>query len=470
MRKGLVSFAIMVLAVLVATVTVRAGNVDTYGIGAKATALGGAFSAYADDPFAAYYNPAGLTQIEKPTLSMGANVVKPVIRVYDYRVTGMDYVPDGVVGPANMYDQSRLLVVPHLGFAMPIGEGFSAGVAAYVPYGLDIQWKKDVAATGLGSGFCCNPGSYNSYRSYYLREVVSPTLAYKFHDKFSVGAGLSFGKSKSGVERLAFSPLSSLHNKRVITELDDDFNWSFNVGLMYKPVDFLVFGLTYRGRTDTKFEGTTKMKGVGGEITVMTEGGPLTVPLSNTKVRAKTEIDHPEQIQAGIRYIPSEKISIEADVTWTHWSVIDGYTVKFNRPFLNVPALGPMNPAKTSEYFKRDWDDTIQFRLGAEWKVNTMIALRGSYLYDPTPIPDRTMDIQWPDADKHTFALGTGLNFGRISVDATIQYTWIPEKRKIKGESANLNDTYEKGGGDPRVALEADGHLWGGAMTLNYTF
>ncbi|WP_456484976.1 hypothetical protein [Desulfurobacterium sp.] len=32
------------------------GNVDTFGIGSAETALGGAYSATADDPYAVYYN------------------------------------------------------------------------------------------------------------------------------------------------------------------------------------------------------------------------------------------------------------------------------------------------------------------------------------------------------------------------------------------------------------------------------
>jgi len=425
------------------TVAAWAGNVDTYGIGAKATALGGAFSAYADDPFAIYYNPAGLTQIRQPMLSVGANAIKPVLRVHDYQVTNM---AASNAGPADMYDQSRLLVVPHLGFTMPVGKGFSAGIAAYVPFGLDIQWKHDVPVPA--GGYCGNPGAYNSYRSWYMREVVTPTVAYQFNDYLSVGAGISLGKTKSGVERLMFAPsIAALRNKRVLTDLDDDFNWSFNVGLMFRPLKSLSMGLTYRGKTDTDLEGTTEVKGT---------------PIPNSKVHAKTEIDSPDQIQAGIRYMPSDQVSVEADLVWTHWSTVKSYTVKFDRPLLGtVPA----------EYFPRDWDNTYQLRLGAEWKVNTMFTLRGSYFYDPTPIPDDTVDLQWPDANKHTFALGTGLNFGNLGIDATVQYTWIPTRQlQVNGESENLNSAYHYGGGSPRVSLEADGHLWGGALTMSYKF
>lgn len=54
------------------TAAAYAGSVETFGIGAKETAQGKAVAAQADTPFAVYYNPAGLTQIEGPTLSAGA--------------------------------------------------------------------------------------------------------------------------------------------------------------------------------------------------------------------------------------------------------------------------------------------------------------------------------------------------------------------------------------------------------------
>ncbi len=43
----------------------QGGNV---GVGARAMGMGGAFAAVADDPSAAYWNPAGLTQLDVPTL------------------------------------------------------------------------------------------------------------------------------------------------------------------------------------------------------------------------------------------------------------------------------------------------------------------------------------------------------------------------------------------------------------------
>jgi len=404
-----------------------AGNVDTFGIGAKATALGGAFSAYADDAFAAYYNPAGLSQIDRIKLSGGVQMLDPNLNIYDYQVAGGP-------GAAEISDTSDNLFVPHLGAAWPISDTLSAGVAVYVPYGLDIMWEDDPGV---------NPAAYDCRRSYYFREVITPAISYRFNNRVSAGLGVSLGRSETGIERYSYKyNLATLGTQelKTETEMKDDFNYSFNLGLMVKPVDNVSLGLTYRSRTETDFEG---------EMKAITSTG------TTTTHQAKTSIDHPEQIQAGIRYQPHEKLSLEFDYVWTNWSIIDRYDVDLAPALLGV----------SRESFERHWDDTNQIRFGVEWTVNDLLTLRGGYFYDPSPIGDHTFDIQWPDADKKTYSLGCGLNFGKFSIDAVVQYAVVESERYIGGESERLNDDYN----GSSVSMHADGDIWGMGLTFNYS-
>ncbi|BAI80929.1 long-chain fatty acid transport protein [Deferribacter desulfuricans SSM1] len=409
-----------------------AGNVDTFGIGSKATALGGAFSAYADDPFAVYYNPAGLTQIKRVTLSAGAHIIDPTLKAYDWDAKG----GDGNTLPVKDFeDESDTLIAPHIGAAVPLTDKLVFGVALYAPWGLHVKWDDDPAK---------NPGAYNSFESYYVRVVVSPTIAYKFSDKFSLGFGVSLGRSDSGTQRRVYAPsIPYLHNRTLKSKFEDDSNYSYNIGIMYKPVNSLTFGLTYRSKTDTDFDGWVELDGV-------------------QKVDATTEVDHPDQIQFGVRYAPHKRVSLEADVVWTRWSIIDDYTVKFKQPLLG----------KTSETFVRDWNDTRQVRVGIEYKVSDLLTLRGGYFYDPSPIPDDTFDIVWPDADKKTYSIGAGLNFGKLSVDLVFQYIVAETKRYVGGESDEMNNSYaDPVTGNPgEVSMSAKGHLYGYGITFNYKF
>lgn len=81
---------------------------DTYGIGSANIGRGSAMTAVADDPYATYYNPAGLGQIRKPTVTAGylwggANLQPFQAIVYDTngdgQLTDADGYPDrGPVG------------------------------------------------------------------------------------------------------------------------------------------------------------------------------------------------------------------------------------------------------------------------------------------------------------------------------------------------------------------------------------
>lgn len=519
-------FACAAVCVLAASTMAYAGSVDTYGIGARATALGGAYAATADDPYAAYYNPAGLSQIEGKVFSLGAHVLDPTIKLSDFTVlnrSDMDGKP--LVPPTNFEDESDILVAPHMGYAMKINDKFALGVAAYAPWGLELDWEQNPVN---------NPGSYSAYHSYYKRFGVTPTLSYKMNDKLAFGVGVTIGKSEAGadvtkylndvgnysvggttvsqavdggiqasnalplppavpeatttgeaeyrynlalgsgaitdpdqIEQLTQASAmmgalsaagyddgeslqgvpSDFHNKTIGMELEDDLNYSYNVGVMYKPKETITLGLTYRSECDADFEGDVLIDGVKSATATM-------------------DYNHPQQIQAGVRYQPHNRFSIECDLVWTDWSINKEQVTVMDEP-LEVPVLKGLPNAKIEkESFERNWEDTKQLRFGIEYIVNEMITVRGGYFYDPTPIPDTTLDMQWPDADKKTYSLGAGFNFGRYTIDAVMQYTDIEMARHIGGESDNFNHSFQNN----VVSASADGYIVGGGVTLTARF
>ena len=81
MRGILIKISILVVGLIISASPCFAGLFDTLGLGSKATSMGGAFAAYADDPFAVYYNPAGLSQIDRMTLTTGFHNAFPVIKI-----------------------------------------------------------------------------------------------------------------------------------------------------------------------------------------------------------------------------------------------------------------------------------------------------------------------------------------------------------------------------------------------------
>lgn len=405
-----------------------AANVDTAGIGSKATALGGAYSAYADDPYAVYYNPAGLVQIKDPIVSGGVFMLMPKLNYYDLTLRQNGTT---VLGPTDYSEDFGPLYIPHFGAAYPISNSLVFGVAAYVPYGLDLKWNDNAVK---------NPGAYSAFHTLYAREVVTPSMAYKVSDKLSVGAGISLGRSQMVAEKVFFPTTTQIR-----LDMADDFNYSLNAGVLYHPEDFLFLGLTYRGRAKAIFDGEVDVNGVDSGINV------------------RTQFDHPEQIQGGIRYITPHHVTLDFDLEWTRWSIQKDQVGTFSEPLMGI-----IPEAR----YERSWDDTVSVRMGAEWKVNDTLDLRAGYFYDPSPVSDSTFDFGWPDADRKTYSLGAGLHKGNWTVDTVVQYFTAEAKRTLGGESYNLNHSYNDfdPSTDERVSLEADGHMWTTGVTLSYSF
>ena len=447
-----------------------AGNVDTYGIGSKASALGGAFTAYADDPYAVYYNPAGLTQIRSTTLSTGVMAINPILKAKDFQVADLN------IGPTNIYDKSPVLFAPHLGFAMPINEKIAAGISVYAPFGLMVEWEKNPAK---------NPGAYNCYKAGITREVATPALAYQVNDQWSFGLGVSMGKATDelkvqsyGLYALGVGVMGTPITAAEKIKMDDNFNYSFNVGTMYKPSQAVSIGLTYRSKTDVSYDGHLEFIGLDdsekARLNTLLQIGSKSAMTSLSKYKFDVSMDNmdfPDQVQGGIRYQPYDRLSMEMDVVWTHWSMIDKETLKIDDPELrNTLAIlsGFAGETTTGASLTnlRDWNDTRQLKFGIEWLMTDICRLRGGYFYDPTPIPDNTFDVVWADADKKTYSIGMGLDLNRWTVDTVLQYTMVEQERIIGGESVNLNNSF----GGNSVALKADGAIWGFGATVSYAF
>ncbi len=475
---------ILSIVVLIFTASYSyAGNVQTFGIGSKATSMAEAVSAYSDDPFAVYYNPAGLVINKRSVLSVGLMTHFPDVELSNFKATGAisgvdRNATDGMSDSASLKDSDAIQF--HMGYSMPITEKLFFGIAAYSPYGMHIKWDKDPMK---------NPGAAYAWESYYGRMVVNPSVAYKVNDKLSFGFGVSLGKSVSEAGKTIFFTGATVANANGIVaaetaspgstglspeqiagagqivamdtngfngaklklEASDDLNYSFNFGVMYQPIEKISLGLTYRGRTETDFDGDSYL--------TMANGTKLMGAVD-------MEYDHPESVQAGVRYFATKNLSLEFDMTWTRWSIneeqIEYIKIPGSTVFENYPAA-----------HDRDWEDTIQYKIGAEWAVVENVALRGGYTYDPTPVPDDTFDIGWPDTDRSVFNIGCGWKITENwEIDSVVQYIISTPTNEIRdGESTELNHNYSGVYGEP-VAVEVDskGELWGMGVTVSYLF
>ncbi len=431
---------LLLTIVLLAASNSHAGLVQTFGIGANATAQGEAVAAHANDPFAVYYNPAGLTLIKKPVVTTGVIVYDAKVELTDFKLTS-SAVPGANFnsGPSDFESDCDTIINPNIGFAMPINDRWGFGIAAYSPYGLHLEWDQD---------YTKNPGALYAWESKYARMVLTPAFGYKVSDKLAVGFGISLGQSVSDAGKTI--PVDPANPTYLKLESEDDFNWSFNVGVMYRPIDKVSLGLTYRSRAEADFEGDVLINEVKTSTVTM-------------------NYDHPECVQAGVRYFANKDLSVEFDMIWTRWGILDEQVEE-----------SPIAPGG-SFHHDRDWSNEVQYKIGLEWKVTDAFALRTGYSYDPTPVPNSTFDLGWPDTDRNVYNIGFGWDItDQWHLDGVVQHVRSTSVRQINGDSGELNHVYgpivsgATGGAIPAETVEvsfgAEGILWGCGINLSYTF
>ena len=107
-----------------------AGGFSIYEAGARATAMGGAFTATADDGSAIFYNPAGIAFIPGTVLDLN---LMPVMPSTDF--TGY---PPGEDAPAGE-TVSQSFPIPGLYFTHNPGRHLAFGVGVYAPFG--VWWS-----------------------------------------------------------------------------------------------------------------------------------------------------------------------------------------------------------------------------------------------------------------------------------------------------------------------------------------
>jgi len=413
-----------------------ASMVDLYGWGSRATAMGGAFTALADDFSAVYYNPAGLMcprTLDWPfenrkgvKFDFGYVYAYPVLKVReaDGSRESLDY--GSTTGPylGITFDPTDF----HGTFRRKV---FAFGLGLYLPvdhllyYGR--YWPEERA----------HPFFYD----YTMRFVLLPGIALEPLPGLSVGLGLRIlGRlhtDTTGTVDVDLAQLlspESLFRHRVQLAQDQVHLGEFEdltlhlapiVGVLVRPLKAWRFGAVYRGENWINDFGVTDP--------VINLGGLLSFPqgYSFKFVRFFT----PHQVFVGVACLPSESLTLSLDLGWFDWS-----------KFLNVEARKPEPP----------FHDTWMPRVGAEYRWKSWMAFRAGYFYYQTPVPAQTGVWNYLDNDRHVFSLGAevvaadppGFWDKPLFFSVHFQYHYLAERRFVK---TNDRDRYFPGysfGGD----------------------
>jgi len=370
--------SLMLLAALPATAQ-AGGLARPNGISARGVGMGGAFTAWADDATAVFFNPGALDDIE-PQVDIGGELV----------VGPRSYTPVADDGTKGTTQKTTIAApAPAIGLVARLSNNdqpsrITFGAGLYNTFGGQLSWTK----TG-------NP-ALDSTEDVVIEAIGGASL--RVSDRFSVGASVRLGLGLFALDGTADPFDAHLSASGVGAGLA--------TGALFRATDSVRIGVAWRSPLRVTTEGS-------GTITF--GAAPQGESISHDQV-------WPQQASLGIgwRAAPALRLAVQAD--WTQWSQLKELTVVF-----------PSNMS-LNQVYREDWKDNWTARVGGEYAFGTF-AVRGGAYVDTNAVPDRSIERQYLDQTKIGLATGVTVHAAGWRVDAALDGL-VPGTREVPNNSA----------------------------------
>lgn len=397
-KTGRVILAMVFLGLLAMPWNAFGSGFALYEGSARGNALGGNLTGSADDASAVFYNPAGITQLEGVHLMAGATFINPSADISTINpYTGQE---------TSTSSDSNWWVPPHLYATYQFNDKVWFGLGVFSRFGLGTEFDQDWA------------GRYNNYNAVIKTVSVNPNVALKLSDKWSIAAGVEAMYFDLKLEKKIDA--SGQNNPDFsLADVDssltgDTWGWGFNLGIHFKPVDWLAFGASYRSEMKVRLDGDADFT------------KPTSFPLPSylfNDTGAQGSLVLPDEVFLGVAVWPVERLMLQAGAIWTRWSSFKELEIYFDQD--------PV-PGSSSSVSEKDWHDTWRLTLGAEYKATDWLDLRVGYIYDQSPVPNSTIDYLVPANDRNMFSVGSGFHWRNFDLDLSYTYLIIND-RNVQG-------------------------------------
>lgn len=389
LRQSVKLSSLAALLMLLSARIALAGGFQLNEHGARAMAMGGAFTARASDLSALYFNPAGLAFQKGAHVYVGVTLIAPNSSFFgpeQLNVNQETKMKSQVFNPINLYASYQ------------ITDDLVAGIGVNNPFGLGTEWPEDWA------------GRFISTKVDLQTFFVSPTIAYKLGDKLSLGVGMNYVTGKVTIKRILSDPFDP-HAKVSIEATGSSFGW--NVGALYKVADNLSVGASYRSDVKIEAEGTAAFDPMRSVYPAGDISSTLTLPATAF---------------VGVAYSPIKDLTLEADYQYVGWSSYKELALTFKKD--NSVSVSPKN-----------YENTYLLRFGAEYCLGDL-QLRAGYIFDRSPAPTKYVEPLLPDANKNEVSVGFGYKLTK-SVTLDVAYMFIKfDQRRAVDTDIKFDGTY----------------------------
>jgi long-chain fatty acid transport protein len=384
-----------------------ASGFSIYEQGARATAMGGAFIAQADDPTAVFYNPAGYANLSGAHVSLGVTLIQT-----QFAFTG----PTSYDSRKYTAAKEGLFAPSHFYFTYRLHNRISAGFGFFYLFGLGSEWGSE-SDPWYGRLLATKTG----LKTYFF----NPQIAVNILDNLSAGTGIEIVNGSLDIQRdLYFSPRNVFGKSSLTAETQ---GYGFNLGVQYFPMRQMRFGATYRSNVMLDFtDGDVKNDFPDMDSTINSE-------ISRNylfKTKGSVKIKLPDMLGFGLAYNFSENLSAEIDYLLIRWSSYDKLTLKVATPAGTTAIESP-----------RHYRDCYSLRFGTQYRLDDSWLMRAGYTYDQHTVPDTYVEPSLPEGDRHNYTIGFGFNYSRITIDGAY-HLLLQDDREISNSVNYFNGVY----------------------------
>ena len=423
----------------------QGGGFSIYEAGARATALGGAFTATADDGSAIFYNPAGLAFLEGSGLNLN---LMPIVPASEY--TGATF--DGS-DPASGKTVDQSFPIPGI-YAYHNEGDVTWGIGLYAPFGLGVEW--DDPDNWVGRTV--------SYDVDLATVYITPAMAWKVNEDVALSFGVDIAFTTIELNRRMQTDFLTSYDIDVIDvniDGDSDLNYTPCAGAMIKATDKLTFGVMYHHEKSLKIDdGTLTLDNIAPAALTASVDANIAALGGDTHT-GKTSLKLPHMLSLGVAYQFTDRLRAEFDAVHFGWSHFDELALDFGNEMLN-------------ETIPEAYEDVWQLRLGCEYKVTDALTLMGGYVKDDSPQPVESMSPLLPDADRDDFSIGVQYALtDRITVTGTYMGVNFDERTNVvDGRQIAFPEEIEEDGYDglsnPAGSYDSYADIFG--ISVGYRF
>lgn len=375
-----------------------ANGLNLNSLGTRAGSMGGAFVGLANDFSVVYWNPAGLGFFTRRTFGFYGTDIIPS---GSYKLS-----QDTPIGTLNLVDArtaSKNYLAGMFGYIHPISERLVAAIGVFTPSGVGANWNSaDMANLSNGS-------TSIDWLSKVGLITIAPSLAYKISDQLSIGASLNINYGSFDIAMYG-GAIPGLLDLGQYSESETGWGLGATFGVLYKPCRFFSIGAAYRTESKVSFSGQAEIKNL--EYLGFLPTAAMT-----------RDVTWPSWLTVGVAVMPTDRLTITANVQVTNWSVIDQIKTTYKDIIWNM-----LMTSSGKDIMVMNWKNATQLRFGAEYKVSESLAVRGGYYFDPSPAPDATLNILLPSYNFNGLTFGIGYQAGALALDFGLEYLMGKER------------------------------------------